>query len=491
MKGSKLCSLRDPYRSASIHEVHSGILAAHFGTQECREILSKAWRSGLVKRPSQDKLEIVRNWLEPKGKPHEMSRNPPLQGLLFQGVCKVDKGKQGRKADILSKGQTSLSRMKNQSWNPKVLSELCEGSSNSPKFWLTMKELCEGVEGEPSVVINATSRRHLLLSVMKNKMWSCGLLKESHADNSDFMKCWLVLKENPPEGNRCSLQQISLLHGSKICVPQSSCRGLLAHKFHSGIPTRKFEVQQTYEVLQAHLYWAKVLGRIQDELQLGAVCSRAKRTLYRIINCNWEFLWTPSGCHAPKGSICDEQWKVKATKEYHNLNNITRGTTPQQGNCEIIKRRWNDLLKEGSEANREGIGVVILQKQESITCLKEGSRGARMEWGYYLKQQPKLLPSTHEGLRRCQEKGILRNAESQPKGDWSIKLVPTGVTTELCTFDDKHKMKPWVRNPPNSVPRERPKYIAKVKLEGINKLRGQARGKTKRRMHWSFISTGT
>lgn len=93
----------------------------------------------------------------------------------------------------------------------------------------------------------------------------------------------------------------------------------------------------------------------------------------------------------------------------------------------MIEGRWRKLFAEGYEANREGIGVMPIQKWESIAFINKQLSRASLPQEKCLKGQPILLLSNHESPSRKKKQKAKINALTEQPFLLSMTVIVEGV----------------------------------------------------------------
>ncbi|XP_074278277.1 uncharacterized protein LOC141601870 [Silene latifolia] len=110
-------------------------------------------------------------------------------------------------------------------------------------------------EGKQNIVADALSRRHSLLSDMKQRILGFEVMKELHKDDPNFFEDWQIQTEGTRvQGTKLIMQKGFLVHGNKLCVPRGPYRDLLIKEVHSSGLGGHLGVQKTLEILQDQFY---------------------------------------------------------------------------------------------------------------------------------------------------------------------------------------------------------------------------------------------
>ena len=93
-------------------------------------------------------------------------------------------------------------------------------------------------------VVDALSRRQLLLTVMQVELVGFDELKDLHPEDLDFAEAWKAHKElvtlDRTRWLDYMIQDGMLFKGSQLCIPMSSMKENLIKEKHSGGMTRHF-----------------------------------------------------------------------------------------------------------------------------------------------------------------------------------------------------------------------------------------------------------
>jgi hypothetical protein len=122
------------------------------------------------------------------------------------------------------------------------------------EFIETFSYIVKHKKGKDNVIINALSRRYIILSQLDHKFFGLESLKELYATDFDFKDAY----ENCREVITCNKYMLHdglLYRANKLCVPASSVRLLEAH---GGGLMEHFGVKKTEDVLAAHFFWPKM-----------------------------------------------------------------------------------------------------------------------------------------------------------------------------------------------------------------------------------------
>ncbi|KAL2248274.1 UNVERIFIED_CONTAM: Transposon Ty3-G Gag-Pol polyprotein [Sesamum indicum] len=117
-------------------------------------------------------------------------------------------------------------------------------------------------KGKENIVVDALSRRYVLLSIMDAKILDFEFIKDLYANDVDFSKvfgnCSLSIG-----WDKFYLHDGFLFRANQLCVPNYSVRSLLLEA-HSGGLIGHFGISKTLGVLSKHFYWPKMCRDIKN-----------------------------------------------------------------------------------------------------------------------------------------------------------------------------------------------------------------------------------
>jgi hypothetical protein len=133
-------------------------------------------------------------------------------------------------------------------------------------------------KGKDNVVVDALSRRHVLLAELDAKVLCLESIKELYAHDSYFAAPY----------SKCSLgkgwekfhfHDGFLFWANKLCIPDSSLRIMLLQEAHSGGLMGHFGAKKTEQVLVNHFFWPKMRRDVERYIQRCTTCHKAKSRL--------------------------------------------------------------------------------------------------------------------------------------------------------------------------------------------------------------------
>lgn len=237
----------------------------------------------------------------------------------------MSKGKPSMVTDILSSRQMYLSMMEKEKWTPELLTVLCEDSSKFMQTWLVSKGACEvlprenhwlEVRGQIRVVVQRGAKSQMVRGSLHGVLYIPLLMSEGSWGGMNTVKAVVLFSTHKEEGT----VMIASNENHFIAYKRAERRSNVAKLYSEEVTSLKLPLLLP---------------------PTSAVASRY-----------WESLWKLAGCNISGPS-----------------NIVEQETNTTQGNFEIIKRRWRNMLEEKCEAIREGIGVEPTQKWESIAYL--------------------------------------------------------------------------------------------------------------------------
>jgi hypothetical protein len=115
------------------------------------------------------------------------------------------------------------------------------------------------ISGIANKVVDALSRKCLLLQEFKVKMLGFDDLRDMYADDPDFQEAYEVA-ENPVLRDRIPwidymIQEGLLFRGNHLCIPKCSMRENLLKEKHSGGLAGHFGHDKTFVKLNKSYFW--------------------------------------------------------------------------------------------------------------------------------------------------------------------------------------------------------------------------------------------
>jgi len=129
-------------------------------------------------------------------------------------------------------------------------------------------------KGKDNLVVDALSRRIVLLNQLEVKVPGLEGLKDLYHNDHEFVEPYA--KCTAAKGwEKYHIHDGFLFRANKICVPNCSVRLLLLQESHAGGLMGHFGWKKTYELLANHFYWPK----IERLVQRCVTCHKAKSKL--------------------------------------------------------------------------------------------------------------------------------------------------------------------------------------------------------------------
>ena len=129
-------------------------------------------------------------------------------------------------------------------------------------------------QGKENVVVDAFSRRYVLLSTLTTKLLGFEHLKELYVSDDDFGDIYALCEKFGKDD--FYRHDVFLFKGYRLCVPQSSVRELLVREAHSGGLVGHFGVMKTLKILHPHFYWPRLKWDVERVCERCIRCKQAK-----------------------------------------------------------------------------------------------------------------------------------------------------------------------------------------------------------------------
>ena len=107
-------------------------------------------------------------------------------------------------------------------------------------------------KGKGNIVFGALSRRHVLLSTLKTKIFGLETLREMYLHDAEFFEIYTACEKVSQNGYYTHNDY--LFKEKRLCVCKCSIRDLLVKETHEGGLMRHLRVQKTLETLHEHFY---------------------------------------------------------------------------------------------------------------------------------------------------------------------------------------------------------------------------------------------
>jgi len=132
---------------------------------------------------------------------------------------------------------------------------------NWVEFIETFLHVIKYKQGQENIVVDALSRRYVLLSTFDARFFGFEHIKELYKDDSDFTNVY----------NACGTSTFGkfyrldgyLFKENLLCVPLNFMHELLVHEVDGGELIGHFGVIKTLDMLHDHFYWLKIKNDMQ------------------------------------------------------------------------------------------------------------------------------------------------------------------------------------------------------------------------------------
>ena len=133
-------------------------------------------------------------------------------------------------------------------------------------------------KGKDSVVADALSRCHILLSQLDVKILGLESIKELYANDSYFSEPFSMC--NKGKGwEKFHLHDGFLFRANKLCIPDCSVHLLLLQEAHAGGLMGHFGANKTESVLVDHFFWLRMRRDMERYVMRCEICHKAKSRL--------------------------------------------------------------------------------------------------------------------------------------------------------------------------------------------------------------------
>ena len=129
-------------------------------------------------------------------------------------------------------------------------------------------------KGKRNIVVDALSRRHVLISTLETKIFELETLREMYLHDAEFSEMYTTCEK--VSQNRYYRQNDYLFKEKRLYVPKCSIRDLLVREAYEGSLIGHFWVQKTLETLHVHFYWPRMKHDVHKFRDHCIVCKKAK-----------------------------------------------------------------------------------------------------------------------------------------------------------------------------------------------------------------------
>uniref|UniRef100_A0A2N9J0L0 Integrase catalytic domain-containing protein n=1 Tax=Fagus sylvatica TaxID=28930 RepID=A0A2N9J0L0_FAGSY len=129
-------------------------------------------------------------------------------------------------------------------------------------------------QGKENIVVDALSRKYVLLISMSAKMLGFEYVKDMYADDANFSDVYKACDK--ATFRKFYKHDGYLFKESKLCVPSCSMRELLVREAHGGGLMGHFGVKKTLDILHEHFFWPKMKRDVNRICGRCITCRKAK-----------------------------------------------------------------------------------------------------------------------------------------------------------------------------------------------------------------------
>ena len=129
-------------------------------------------------------------------------------------------------------------------------------------------------QGKENIVVDALSRRYILISTFDAKLLGFEYIKELYHLDHDFCEEFRACEKNTM--GKFFRHEGFLFQENKLCVPICSLRELLVRESHGGGLMGHFGVAKTLAILQEHFYWPHMKRDVERICGRCVTCRQAK-----------------------------------------------------------------------------------------------------------------------------------------------------------------------------------------------------------------------
>jgi hypothetical protein len=143
-----------------------------------------------------------------------------------------------------------------------------------------MSFVIKHIYGNNNKVVNALSRKFLIMQEFRVKILGFDRLKEMYKDDLDFKDAYEAC-ENHVLRDRSQwieylIQDGLLFKGNKLCIPKSFMRENLLKEKHSGGLAGHFGHDKTFVKLNSLYYWPRMRMDAKKFVNICRICQHAK-----------------------------------------------------------------------------------------------------------------------------------------------------------------------------------------------------------------------
>ncbi|KAI9200221.1 hypothetical protein LWI28_004400 [Acer negundo] len=129
-------------------------------------------------------------------------------------------------------------------------------------------------KGKENVVVDALSKRYVLLSTLDARMLGFDYIKELYVEDSDFGNVFNACEK--VTFGKFYRHDGFLFRETKLCVPKSSLRELLVREAHGGGLMGHFGIAKTLDVLHENFFWPHMKRDVERVCDKCITCRQAK-----------------------------------------------------------------------------------------------------------------------------------------------------------------------------------------------------------------------
>jgi hypothetical protein len=136
------------------------------------------------------------------------------------------------------------------------------------------------IVGNANKVVDALSRRCLILQEFQVKTLGFEHLGEMYSDDPDFKEAYKACM-NPVLRDRSQwktymIQEGLMFKGNRLCIPKCSMRDTLLEEKHNGGLVEHFGHDKTFAQLRSSYYWPSIRTYVMKFVNICRICQHAK-----------------------------------------------------------------------------------------------------------------------------------------------------------------------------------------------------------------------